>query len=91
MTNHVKRRSFLVTSAGLAGAAMLNPMRLRAAPLGASAGYSIGVQSFSLRAFDFETALKHAMEIGFAQIEFYRKHVDPFGAREATEAAKKTA
>lgn len=37
-----------------------------------SSPYKLGIQLYSLRGFDVHTALKHAADLGFAQVEFYR-------------------
>lgn len=73
------RRSFLQTSTAVAVAAAMSPAELVAAadpdPYG---GFKMSVQSFSLRGFDVETALKHSQTLGLKYWEAYSKHI-PLG------------
>lgn len=69
------RRRFLQAGAAAASCALLPMARLRAAeerkPF---SGFIIGIQSYSLRGFPLDQALKHASELGFKSIEFYSAH-----------------
>lgn len=72
--NHsaVSRRRFLTT--GSLAAASLSTLCARnawASPLPVVPRLQLGIQLYSLRGFDLPTALKHAAEIGFTQVEFY--------------------
>jgi inosose dehydratase len=67
------RRNFLLVSASAGLALAAAPVLVHAAkdekkPF---AGFSIGLQSYSLRKFKTDEAIKHAKEIGFEHIEFY--------------------
>ncbi len=68
MQNIVSRRSFLTASAASLTLAPYAPAMLRAA---SKSDLQLGIQLYSLRGFDVDTALKHAAEIGFKQVEFY--------------------
>jgi sugar phosphate isomerase/epimerase len=74
-TLRVDRRGFLSTSVALASAAML-PRGLFAAegsdPYG---GFKMGLQSYSLREFSVEEALKHTQTLGLKYWEAYPRHV----------------
>ena len=74
------RRRFL----GTAAAAAFVPGHHRVSRAGGSAksDFSIGIQSYSLRGFSTEEAIRHASELGFAHIEFYPGHF----SNEATPA-----
>jgi sugar phosphate isomerase/epimerase len=69
------RRSFLRTSAAVAGLAALNLRSAQAAePFGP---FTVGVQSYTFRNFDLEQMLKRTQEAGLRNAEFYSKHIDP--------------
>jgi sugar phosphate isomerase/epimerase len=74
-TRSLDRRAFLTTSAALAAAASL-PRPLFAAegndPYG---GFKMGLQSYSLRAFEVEEALAHTRTLGLKYWEAYPRHV----------------
>ena len=61
------RRQFLAT-ASLAATTAVLPRSLRAAQ---ASGFKLGIQLYSLRGYDVDTALKHAADLGFDQVEFY--------------------
>ncbi len=71
------RRRFLATSAAAAGAALVaNPGNLIAAQKeDRFGGWPVGIQSFSLRAFDRDQAIRHMQGLGLHFVEFYSKHV----------------
>jgi len=89
MQNTFSRRRFLGVAAGAAGASLFHgPLTRAAFSVGEPTDYVIGVQSYSLRAFDAETAIQHAADIGFGTIEFYKNHIDALGTDEAAQATK---
>lgn len=53
-----------------------------------SPGYKLGIQLYSLRDFDVDTALKHSADLGFAQVEFYSGML-PINASDEVIAATK--
>lgn len=61
------RRQFLFASAAATAGACLP----RFAQAAQGQGYKLGIQLYSLRGYDVDQALKHAAELGFAQVEFY--------------------
>jgi len=67
-SSHVRRRNFLsvMAASGLAAASMPRLAWAAQAP-----AYQLGIQLYSLRGFDVDTALKHAADLGFEQVEFY--------------------
>jgi inosose dehydratase len=67
------RRDFLCVSASTGLALAAAPALVHAAKdeKKAFAGFSIGLQSYSLRKFSTDDAIKHAKEIGFEHVEFY--------------------
>lgn len=81
MTHSLSRRRFLaLTSAAAAGATFFDaPQALHAADLLADddkyGGWPIGVQSYSLRNFDFLEAVRHIEGMGVHYVEFYGKHL----------------
>lgn len=78
----VDRRAFLGQGARFAGAALIGAPLLvgsrteqaadSADPYG---GFKMGLQSYSLRAFDAKTALEHTRKLGLKYWESYPKHV----------------
>ncbi|MCA9192836.1 MAG: sugar phosphate isomerase/epimerase [Planctomycetales bacterium] len=65
----VTRRTFVISAAASLSAFQFNsPLR---AAMQKSPRLQLGIQLYSLRGFDVDTALKHAQEIGFQQVEFY--------------------
>ena len=52
--------------------------------------FSIGIQSYSLRGFSVEDAIKHASELGFAHMEFYSAHFSHESKPAEIEAMKQT-
>ncbi len=82
------RRRFL----GSTGAAALSfgfPIKSRA--LGSKVpGFSIGIQSYSLRGFSVEDAIQHAANLGFAHMEFFPGHFSPDSEPAKIETMKQT-
>lgn len=89
MTTYLSnRRRFLGLAAGAAGTLMLGRTRLGAAePAKASkskgvssdkdapfGGFTMAIQSYSLRNFPVEKALEHAKSLGFKGVEFFDAH-----------------
>jgi inosose dehydratase len=87
------RRRFLASTAAVAATATFaHPLRAQAKP--AQAGnvgqFSIGIQSYSLRGFSVEDAIRHSGELGFAHIEFYPGHFSQDATPDEIAAMKKT-
>lgn len=78
------RRNFLqVTASGLAAGLLSRPLLLLSAEQGEQTidpygGFKIGLQSFSLRNFDVDTALQQTKKLGLHFWEAYPRHV-PMG------------
>lgn len=77
MNSNWSRRRFLQTSvASLAGAALLRPVTVFAATeSNGYGGFKMGIQSYSLRGYSVEDALKHSEKLGLHYWEAYPKHV----------------
>lgn len=77
MSRHpdASRRQFLQTAALAAGSVWLGRASARAAESDPYGGFKMGIQSYSLRAFDVETALKHSQALGLGYWEAYSKHI----------------
>jgi inosose dehydratase len=73
----VDRRQFLQTTAALAGAALVS-RTLTAAEDDPYGGFKMGLQSYTLRAFDTETALQHTKRLGLKYWEAFPRHI-PMG------------
>lgn len=68
----LSRRSFVTTFSACAITLASLPARASGGLFPPSAaGLQLGIQLYSLRGFDVDTALKHAAEVGFQQVEFY--------------------
>jgi len=91
----LSRRRFLALSAAAsAGATWFDaPQILRAANLADSkdawGGFPVGVQSYSLRNFSLEEAVRHLQGMGVHYVELFSKHLDPNGTPEQDAAVKK--
>jgi sugar phosphate isomerase/epimerase len=68
------RRGFIGAVAGV-GLSALAGIPCRAGESKKSP-YSLGIQSYSLRAYPVQDAISHARDIGFEHIEFYPEHLD---------------
>jgi inosose dehydratase len=90
MSRSVSRRTFLSVSAGALGAACLPSSSLCAGPTGDFAGFSLGVQSYSLRGYSAMDAIQHAADLGFKHMEFYPGHFPLDASDEQIEERKKT-
>ncbi len=86
----VNRRRFLATSS-IASASLvaLAAHPTWATPLQASPRLQLGIQLYSLRGFDLPTALKHAADVGFSQVEFYSGMLPLDASAETIEDIKK--
>jgi sugar phosphate isomerase/epimerase len=83
MPASLSRRRFLALSAAAAaGATWFDAPRILAAanladPKDPFGGLPVGVQSYSLRNFNTEEAIRHLQGMGVHYAEFYSKHLDP--------------
>ena len=66
-----RRRCFIRSTTAVGLGCLLGTRTLSAAGRLQSAPLKLGIQMYSLRAFDLDVALKHAAEAGFEQVEFY--------------------
>lgn len=82
----VSRRDFLQTTALAAAATLLRPGLATAAD--PYAGFKMGLQSYSLRAFSVEEALQHTKTLGLKYWEAFPKHI-PLGSVPQHIAAQK--
>lgn len=70
----VSRRHFLATSAA-ASTLALSAISVRAAEETSYNGWPIGIQSYTLRNFKLDEALRHVKGLGLRHIEFYGAHM----------------
>lgn len=85
MIQHVSRRRFLGATAAVGAAAMFGlPRQARAA----AGMFSIGIQSYSLRGYPVDEALKYAKEMGFEHVEFAKNHFAPDASPQEIDAMK---
>jgi inosose dehydratase len=95
MFARLSRRRFLALSAAAAagGSWFDIPQVLSAAGLAdgkdAWGGFPVGVQSYSLRNFSIEEAIRHLQGMGVHHVELFSKHLDPKGTAEQDAAVKK--
>ena len=70
-----RRRFVALSSAAALGATFFDaPQVLRAAEAGDSfGGWPVGIQSYSLREFDLNQAVRHMQGLGIHFAEFYKK------------------
>jgi len=50
--------------------------------------FSIGIQSYSLRGYPVDEAIRHAKDLGFEHVEFYGKHFSPNSTPQEIDAMK---
>lgn len=81
---HVSRRSFLRGSFAVLGAASLSRFAF-AAESDVYGGFKVGLQSYTLRAFDAKAALEHSKKLGVHYWESFPGHV-PFSTLPAKVA-----
>ena len=74
----LNRRQFLQGTLATAGAIAVSGGSLAHAADDPYAGFKMGIQSYSLREFDVETALMHTQKLGLKYWEAYPKHI-PMG------------
>jgi inosose dehydratase len=90
----LSRRRFLAASAATAGATWFDvPQLLRRAgaaeasdPFG---GFPVGVQSYSLRKFSTQEAVRHLQGMGVHYVEFFSQHLNPGASEEEIAATMK--
>jgi len=83
--SNLSRRTFLQSTAALAGAAALPALASAAEPRQGDdpfGGFTVGVQSYTYRQFTFERALEQIQMLGIRNVELYRGHL-PTNATEA--------
>jgi len=86
------RRQFLGATAAASLASLGLPRFGRAADDDGRAkfgGFLVGIQSYSLRGFDVDTALKHIHELGLHGVEFFNAHFPGNSSAEQIEAMQK--
>ena len=81
----ISRRNFIIASTSAVAATSLVSKCLA----DQSSDYKLGIQLYSLRGFDLDTALKHAAELGFAEVEFYSGMLPIDASDEEIAATKK--
>ncbi|MDA1231249.1 MAG: sugar phosphate isomerase/epimerase [Planctomycetota bacterium] len=82
------RRSFLQTTSLIAAGAAY--CKLSGAALTAESNLpKLGIQLYSLRGYKLDEALKHASDLGFAQVEFYGGMLGTNSSDEEIDATKK--
>ncbi|HZN35233.1 MAG TPA: sugar phosphate isomerase/epimerase, partial [Pirellulaceae bacterium] len=89
-----RRRFLALSAAAAAGATWFDVPRVLAAanlddPKDAWGGFPVGVQSYSLRNFSAEEAIRHLQGMGVHYVELFKKHLDPDGTPEQDAAVKK--
>lgn len=87
MPQSISRRTFLGAAAGAAGLAFV-PGALQAAAKDAG-GFLLGMQSYSLRNYSFDEALKHMQQMGVQSVEFFPGHFGLDSTAEQIAAMRK--
>lgn len=94
MTRTWSRRKFLCKSLGAVGLCTL-PLKGRARAEDEKdryGGFLMGLQSYSLREFDVDDALKHIADLGLHSVEFFNAHFDVKSSdQQITDMKAKTA
>ena len=82
------RREFLGWTAAAVSTVALAPFTTNAAETDPYGGFKMGLQSYSLRAFDAKTALAHTQKLGVKYWESFRNHIALDTAPEKLDAVK---
>ncbi len=82
------RREFLGWTAAAVSTVALAPFTTDAAETDPYGGFKMGLQSYSLRAFDAKTALAHTQKLGVKYWESFRNHIALDTAPEKLDAVK---
>jgi inosose dehydratase len=90
-TNQPTRRRFLQTGAASALSLTALPKLFAAEDKKTDdfGGFTLGIQSYTFRAFDLEPALKKTKELGLTHGEFYQKHIPLNASPEQLQAILK--
>lgn len=89
MQHSIPRRWFLGLAAGAAGASLVGLARGRAAePSDKYGGFRMGIQSYSLRGYEVDEALRHTHDLGLESIEFFDAHFSLKSTPDQIEAMK---
>ncbi len=91
MNQHtISRRNWMITASSLAASSLAAAASLSSRCFAATGhAYKLGIQLYSLRGYDADTALKHAKELGFDQVEFYSGMFPLDSSTEQIEQMKK--
>ncbi len=89
MNTHLSRRHFLAVGAAAAATVSGFPRTVFAGGDDRFGGWPIGIQSYSLRNFDVDEALRHIQGLGLHYVEFYGKHLSPGSSVEQLATMKK--
>jgi inosose dehydratase len=89
------RRRFLSRSAALAGSALagaaVNAQERTAQPANDGfGGFTVGVQSYTFRNFNFEQAMQRTADLGLRYVELFRNHVPLNSTPQQLDAIKAT-
>jgi len=89
-----RRRFLALSAAAAAGATWFDASRVLSAAGVADikdgfGGFPIGVQSFSLRNFSIDEAIRHLQGMGVHYVELFSKHLDPKGTPEQDAVVQK--
>jgi sugar phosphate isomerase/epimerase len=90
MSSVMNRRTFVGLSAAAAGAACLRWPRVAAGDTESFGGFTLGVQSYSLRGYSAADAMQHAADLGFKHVEFYPGHFPLDSTDEQIDERKST-
>jgi inosose dehydratase len=86
MPTHLSRRQFALAAAAAVGATWFDAPRVLSAQPGRRddfGGFPMGIQSYTLRAFDVDAALDRIAQLGLHNVEFFGGHYAPTDEREA--------
>lgn len=86
MAAQLDRRSFLLGSAAAVGAATFGRAAEEKDPFG---GFTVGIQTYTFRAFKLERTLKACQELGLKYGEFYRGHIPTDSKPDAIKGYRK--
>jgi inosose dehydratase len=91
MLAHLTRRQFLAGSTAVAASAIASTaLGQNAAANDGFGGFTVGIQSYTFRNFNFEQAMQRIADLGVRNVELYRNHVPLSSTPQQFDAIKAT-
>jgi inosose dehydratase len=90
MLSSLTRRQFLGTSAALVGSSVLAQGTATTPAADGFGGFTVGIQSYTFRNFNFEQAMQRIADLGLRYVELFRNHVPLNSTPQQLDSVKST-